>query len=118
MEASESGMAMRPSINFHHLSVRKIPASVSNEACTFRVYHGSHSDKGHRKQAAVSEAEVCLPVRIACLASPSAFWFPEITVVFPFWYPWHHISAAQLGAHTASSNSRISCLYLTLFLPS
>jgi hypothetical protein len=57
-------------------SGRKFPPSVSNQACSCEVYHGSHSDKGHGNKAAVSEAEVC-PVRAAHLASYQPFGFPK-----------------------------------------
>jgi hypothetical protein len=50
--ASDSGMAMRPSANFHHQSSGKLPFSVLNEACC-GVYHGSHSAKGHGNKADV-----------------------------------------------------------------
>jgi hypothetical protein len=62
------------------------------------------------RQAAVIAAEVC-PVKAVHLASLSAFWFPQIAVVFPFWYPQQCMTTTHLEAHTASSNSRISCPY-------
>jgi hypothetical protein len=84
--ASYSGMAMQPSVNFHHPSGRKCSHLVSNQACFCDVYHGSHSDKGHRNKAAISEANIC-PVRAPYLASLSAFWFLQTAVVSPFWCP-------------------------------
>jgi hypothetical protein len=115
--ASDSGMAMWPSANFHHPSCRKFSPSVSNQACSCDVYCGYHSDKGHGNRAAVSEAEVCPPVRAAHLASPSVFQFPQTAVISPFWCPQQCMTTTRLGAHRASSNSRISCPYLTLFPP-
>jgi hypothetical protein len=74
---SDSGMAMWQSVNFHLPSSRKFPPSLSNQACFCEVYHGSHSDKGHKNKAADSETEVCPLGKAAHLASLSAFWFPE-----------------------------------------
>jgi hypothetical protein len=74
--ASDSGMAMQPSVNFYYQFGRKFPPSVSKHTCFCEVYHGSHSDKGHRNKAAVSEAEVCPSVRAACLVFLSVFQFP------------------------------------------
>jgi hypothetical protein len=71
----------------------------------------SHLNNRHRNKAAVSEAEVCPPVRAAHLASLSAFQFPGTVVVFPFWCLCQCMIATCSGAHTASSNSRNSCLY-------
>jgi hypothetical protein len=39
--ASDSGMAMQPSPNFHHPSGRKCPSSVLNQAYSCGLYHGS-----------------------------------------------------------------------------
>jgi hypothetical protein len=83
-------------------SGRKFPPSVSNQACSCEVYHGSHSDKGHGNKAAASEAEVCPPVRTTCLTSLSDFWFPQTAVVSPFWCPQQCMTATHSGAHTAS----------------
>jgi hypothetical protein len=69
MGASDSGMATWPSENFYHPSGRKFPPSVSNQAYSCEVHQRSHSDKGHKNEAAASEAEVCSPLRAACLAS-------------------------------------------------
>jgi hypothetical protein len=103
--------------NFHHPPNRKFSSLVLNQHCSCGVYHGSHSYKGHRNKAAVSEAEVYPPVRAAYLASLSAFQFPQTAVVSPFWCPWQCMTATCLGAHTASSNSRIFCPYLAFFPP-
>jgi hypothetical protein len=72
----------------HHISDhppgRKLPPSVLSQACSCDVYHGSHSEKGHRNKAATSKAEFCPPMRAAWLASLSAFQFPWTLVVSPF----------------------------------
>jgi hypothetical protein len=54
-------------------------------------------------------------VRATCLVSLSAFRFPQTAIVSPFWCPWQCITATHLRAHTASSNSRVSCPYLMPF---
>jgi hypothetical protein len=79
--ASDSGMTMQPLVNFHHPFSRKFPPSVSNQDCSCEVYHGSHSDKGHRNKTAASKAEICPPVRAAYLASLSALCFPRTLLV-------------------------------------
>jgi hypothetical protein len=66
--ASDSGMAMQPSVDVYHPSSRKFPSSVLNQACSCEVYRGSHSDKGHRNKTAASEAKVCPLVGATCLA--------------------------------------------------
>jgi hypothetical protein len=76
MGASDSGLAIQPVTNFHHLPGRKLPPSVSNQTCSCEVYCAYHSNKREGNKAAISEAEVCPPVKAACLASLSAFWFP------------------------------------------
>jgi hypothetical protein len=108
---SNSGMAMQPLANFHHLP------SVLSQACSCDVFYGSHSDKGHRNKETISETELCLHVRVAYLASLSAFQFAWTIVVSPFWCPHQCITTSHLGAHTASSSLRISCPYLILFPP-
>jgi hypothetical protein len=110
--ASDSGMAVWPSVNFHHQSSRKFPPSVSNQTCFCEVCHGSHSDKGHRNKVSASEAKVCPPMRAPRLAFLLAFWFPQPAVVFPFWCPQQCMTATCLGAHTAFSNFRI---FLSIF---
>jgi hypothetical protein len=114
--ASDSGIAMQPSINFHHLSSRKFPPLVLNQACSFEAYCGLHLDKGHGNKASASEAEVCPPVSAALLAFLSAFEFPQTPGVSPFWCPQQCTTVTLLGAHTAFSNFRIFCPYLTLFI--
>jgi hypothetical protein len=113
--ASNSGIVIRPLANFHHLLGRKFPSSVLNQACYCGVYCGSHSNKGHRNKAAVSEAEICSPVRAAHLASLSAFWFPWTIIVSPFWCPLQCLTTTHLEAHIASSNFRISSPHLMFF---
>jgi hypothetical protein len=71
--ASDSGMAMQPSVDFRHPSGGKFSSSVSNQACSCEVYHGSHSDKGPKNKAAANEAKVCPLVSAVHLASLSAF---------------------------------------------
>jgi hypothetical protein len=68
-------------VDVYHPASRKFPSSVSNQACSCEVYHGSHSDKGHRNKAAASEAEVCFPVRAVHLAFLSAFLFAQTAIV-------------------------------------
>jgi hypothetical protein len=103
--------------NFHHPSSRNLPHSILSQTCSCDVYCGSHSDKGHRNKAAISEVEVCPPVRAARLASLSAFQFSQTIVVSPFWCLQQCITATHLGAQTASSSSRISYPYLIHFPP-
>jgi hypothetical protein len=118
MGASDSGMAMWPSVNFHHPSGRKFSHLVSNQTCSCEVHCGSHSDKGHGNKSAVSEAKICPPVWAALLAFLSAFQFPWTAVVSPFWCPRQCMTTTHLGAHTAFSSFRISCPYLTFFISS
>jgi hypothetical protein len=57
---------------------------VTSQACFCEVYHGSHSDKGHGNKAAISEAEVCPPVRAKFAWLPyQSFNFPEQLWSFP-----------------------------------
>jgi hypothetical protein len=54
-------------------------------------------------------------VRASFLAFLSAFQFPQTAVVSPFWCPQQCMAATHLGTHTAFSNFRNFCSYLTLF---
>jgi hypothetical protein len=108
--ASDSGIAVWWLAKFHHLPGENFSSIILNQACSWGVYCGSHSDKGHRNKADVSEVEVFPPVRAVCLAFLSAFWFPWIAVV-SFWCPQQCMTATCLRAHIAFSNFRISCSY-------
>jgi hypothetical protein len=112
--ASDWGMAIWLSVNFHHLSGRKFPSSVSNQAYSCDIYHGSHSGK-HEKKAAASDDEVCPLWGLLTWLPYQPFGFPKHLFFSPFWCPRQCMTVTCLGAHTASSNSRISCPYLTLF---
>jgi hypothetical protein len=103
--ASDSGMAMWPSVNFHHLSGRTFPFSL-NQACFCEAHSRSHSDKGHGNKTAASEAEVCPPVKTAVLAFLPAFRFHWTAVDSPFWCPQQCMTTTCLGAQTAFSNFR------------
>jgi hypothetical protein len=106
--ARDSGMAMRPSANFHHASFSLKP-SLSCEVC-----HGSRSDRGPRTKAAAGEAQVCPPVRLLAWLSCQPFDFPK-QLLSPPWCPLQCTTTTCLGALTAFSNFRIFCPYLTLF---
>jgi hypothetical protein len=112
----DSDMSIWPSANFHHLSGRKCPFSVLNQACSCGVHHGSHLAKEHGNKAIRTARDGPL-MRAACLASLSAFQFPWAIVASPFWCPQQCITSTCSGAHTASSRLRISYPYLILFLP-
>jgi hypothetical protein len=81
------------------------------------VYHGSHSAKGHGNKAVIRTVGAGTLMRATYLASLSSLQFPWAIVASPFWCPQQCIAATHLGAHTGSSNLRISCPYLILFPP-
>jgi hypothetical protein len=70
--ASDSGMPMQPSANFHHLFSRKCPSSVLRQACSCGVCYGSHLAKGHGNKAGVKAVGASPLMKGACLASLSA----------------------------------------------
>jgi hypothetical protein len=101
---------------FHHPSSRKLSFSVLNQACFCGVYRGSHLAKGHGNKAAVRVSWGQYP-RAACLVSLLALQFPQAIIASPLWCLQQRITATCLGAHIASSSSRLSCPYLILFPP-
>jgi hypothetical protein len=115
--ASDLGMAMWPSANFYHQFGRNFPSLVLNQACSYSVYCGSHSAKGHGNKTAIRAFGAGPLVSATFLAFLSAFWFPQEIVASPFWCSQQCVTATHLGAHTASSSLRISCPYLILFPP-
>jgi hypothetical protein len=72
---------MRSSENFHYPFGRNFPFSVLNQPCSCGVYSESHSAKGNGNKAAVRTVEVGPFMKAVCLASLSAFWFPQAIVV-------------------------------------
>jgi hypothetical protein len=112
--ASDSGMAMQPWINFHHVSGRKLPPLVSNQACFCEVCHGSPSDKGHGNKAAVSEAKLVFLWGLLAWLSYQPFSFPE-QLSSSLLVPLVVHDQYSLRAHTGSSSFRIFGPHLTLF---
>jgi hypothetical protein len=80
---SDSDMLMQPSVNFHHLTTRKFFLQSQTKSVFVKYTVFSPLDKGHRNKAAASEAEAYPLVRAACLASLSAFQFPQTAIVSP-----------------------------------
>jgi hypothetical protein len=115
--ATDSSVAMQPSVNFHHPPGRKFSPSFSNQACSCDIYYGTHSNKGHGNKAAASEPKVCPPVKVGRLAFLSAFWFPWTTGVSPFWCSQQCMTINHLGAHKAFRNFRIFLSIFKTFFP-
>jgi hypothetical protein len=117
VRASDSEIVICPLANFHHLPSRKLPSSVSNQACSVSYTMVLIQIRG------TGSRHLSVRLRFVLLWGLLA-WLPHQLFSFqnscclPVLVPLVCMTTSCLKVHTASSNSKISCTYLTLFPPS